>query len=75
MEPDYNEVHSFKHVINKHFWKFFFGLLAMIAVGFFVAYGTYYYGSYKRFQEQTRKQEAQKAEAERLRKLYDLESH
>lgn len=58
-------MHSFRHVLNKHFFKFFFGLLGMIAVGLFVAYGTHYYSNYKKFNEQIKKQEAQKAEVER----------
>lgn len=74
MDEEYKDMHSFRHVLNKHFFKFFFGLLGMIAVGLFVAYGTHYYSSYKKFNEQVKKQDAAKAGADRLQKLYEADT-
>ena len=75
MEPDYDEMHSFRHVFNKHFFKFFFGLLGMIAAGFLLAYGTNYYSNLKRYNEQVNKEEVRVAEAERIRKLYESDTY
>lgn len=30
-------------MLNRHFWKFFFGMLGLIMVGFLVIYGTNFY--------------------------------
>lgn len=67
-------MHSFRHVLNKHFFKFFTGLLAMIAAGFLVAYGTNYYSNIKRYNAEVKKEEARLAEVERLRKLYESDT-
>ena len=69
-QKDYDEMHSFRHVLNRHFFKFFLGLLGMIAAGFLVAYGTNYYSNLKKYNAEVKKQEAAKEETERIRKLY-----
>jgi len=62
-------------LLNTHFWKFFCGLLGIVAVGLFVAYGTNYYSNYKLFHAERERQEAQRAEAERIRKLYEEDTY
>ncbi len=39
-------------LFSRHFWKFFFGLLAIIVLGFAVIYGADYYSNYKTHLEQ-----------------------
>jgi len=62
---EYKRVHSFRGLLNRHFWKFFIVMLLMIAGGFLVAYTTNYYGEYKRWRaaEDARQEAAVKAEA------------
>ncbi|MDP3935007.1 MAG: hypothetical protein Q8Q46_02225 [Candidatus Giovannonibacteria bacterium] len=39
-------------LLGRHFWKFFFGLLAIVVFGFAVIYGADYYSNYKIYQQQ-----------------------
>lgn len=50
-------------LFTKHFWKFFLGLLGMIAVGFLVIYATNFYNYW------SENRAAQNAEAEIQRSL------
>lgn len=39
-------------LLNRHFWKFFFGLLAIVVLGFAAIYGADYYLNYKAYSSQ-----------------------
>jgi hypothetical protein len=75
MEPDYDDMHSFKHVLNKHFFKFFFGVFGMISAGLLVAYSVHFYSNYREFDAQLKTQEAQRVDVERVRKLYEEDTY
>ena len=53
-------------LLNRHFWKFFFGLLAVMAVGFFVMYATHFWTKYQALQADVKAKE----EFDRIQKLY-----
>src|SRR3990167_5760356 len=52
-------------LLNKHFWKFFAGLLGLVALGFLVVSGTNFYAKYKIQREQARQQAAYDATQKR----------
>jgi len=52
-------------LLNKHFWKFFAGLVGLVALGFLVVAGTNFYAKYKIQREQTRQQAAYDATRKR----------
>lgn len=58
-------------LLNRHFWKFFLGLLGLVAAGLFVVYGTSFY-AYKKYQNEEVKRQAG---IERLNKLYENDTY
>ena len=66
---------GFWSLFNKHFWKLFFGMLGMIAAGLFVAYGTNYYSYYRQFGEQVKREDLQRAEADKLRQISESDTY
>src|SRR3989338_7771460 len=58
-------------LLNRHFWKFFFGLLAVMAVGFFVMYATHFWTKYQALQADVKAKE----EFDRIQKLYQEDTY
>lgn len=48
-------------LLNRHFWKFFAGLLGLVALGFLVIFGTSFYAQKKAYEAKTFESESQPA--------------
>ena len=60
--------------LNKHFWKFFAGLLAIVVLGFLVIYGADFYNNPRILRDWLEARKTQK-QYEDLKKLYEADTY
>ncbi|KKS98780.1 MAG: hypothetical protein UV75_C0015G0007 [Candidatus Giovannonibacteria bacterium GW2011_GWA1_43_15] len=61
-------------LLNKHFWKFFAGLLAIVVLGFLVIYGADFYNNPRILRDWLEARKTQK-QYEDLKKLYEADTY
>jgi len=61
-------------LFNKHFWKFFAGLLAIVVLGFLVIYGADFYNNPRILRDWLEARKTQK-QYEDLKKLYEADTY